>query len=77
MTQNYIIDWFEKKGSIRKEDIAMEDNYIERGYIDSFGFLELIQNCEDHFKIKFCDSDFEDENIFTVIGLIKIIENKR
>ena len=72
-----LLDWFCKKG-VNKKDIVKKakDNYMELGYIDSLGFLELISYCEDTFKISFEDEDFEDDAIFTIEGLINIIKKR-
>lgn len=76
MVKHFIEDWFLENGSLKKEDIKSNDNYIESGYIDSFGFLDLIQTCEDRFNIHFSDDDFENDKIFTIDGLAEIIEAK-
>lgn len=77
MTEEYLINWFVEYGNLKKEQIKTNDNYIENGYIDSFGFLDLISNCEDYFKVRFSDKDFENEDIFTISGIVRCIEGKK
>ena len=78
MIKKYILDWFEKNCSYKASDMDLvgEKNYLETGIIDSFGFLKLIASCEEEFNIFFSDDDFSGENIFSINGLIGIIEKK-
>lgn len=77
MIKDSIVNWFTNKG-IAKEDILanINKNYLELGYIDSFGFLELISYCESEFKISFEKEDLENNQIFSIEGIIDIISKK-
>lgn len=76
MEKDFVVNWFIQRGALNSEEMkkAMHANYLEQGWIDSFGFLELIEACEQQFKITFSDEDFSDEAIFTISGLIGILE---
>lgn len=76
MEKDFVRDWFVQRGAVTQEEMdhAMDQNYLEQGWIDSFGFLELIETCEQKFKMTFSDDDFSDEKIFTVSGLIEILK---
>ena len=49
-----LINWFCNKG-LNKEDIIEKtsENYLELGYVDSLGFLELVSFCEETFGVSF------------------------
>ena len=72
-----LINWFCNKG-LNKEDFIekTKENYLELGFVDSLGFLELISFCEDTFSISFDDEDFENDAIFTIDGLLEVITKK-
>ena len=72
--EKWLIGWFKKRNE--GVTIAPDTNYIDDGLVDSFGIIELIEEIEGYYKIKFNESIFEDNNIFTIKGLAKIIKNK-
>lgn len=76
MERNFVVNWFIQRGVLTqgKADESMCVNYLEQGWIDSFGFLELIEACEQKFQIVFSDDDFANEKIFTISGLIETLE---
>ena len=78
MKREFILDWFSSHSTMSREEIEknLAVNYLEEGLIDSFAFLEMITTCEETFGISFSDDDFSDERIFSIDGLIHILENK-
>lgn len=78
MKKEFIINWFVEKSTMSKEELEknLDVNYFEQGLIDSFALLELITACETEFGVTFSDEDFENDDIFTVSGLISILEKK-
>lgn len=74
----FVINWFVENSMLSCDEIEtdLSVNYFEQGLIDSFGFLDLINQCEEEFGIEFTDEDFSNENIFTIKGLIDILEQK-
>ncbi len=77
MAYDFILQWFAENGAVDGQDAGdyMEKNYLAEGYIDSFGFLELVAACESRFSFSFSDSDFEDEKIFTICGLAGLVDS--
>lgn len=69
--QNWMIEWFIKNGNNERQMIEdnLNNNYVEVGLVDSFGFIQLIADVEEEFKISFNDSDFVDEKLFTIQGM--------
>lgn len=78
MKKDYVIDWFEEKSTMTRNELEkdLSINYFENGLIDSFAFLELIAACEEKFNIAFSDEDFSNDEIFTIEGLINVLEKK-
>lgn len=76
MEKDFVVNWFAGRSILSYEEIERDIhiNYFETGLIDSFAFLELITECEEKFKITFSDDDFSNDEIFTINGLIKILE---
>ena len=78
MKREFIINWFLNNSTLSEADIEknMEENFFDLGIIDSFGFLELIGECEEKLDIAFDDEDFQNDSIFTIKGLIGLVEKK-
>lgn len=76
--EQWVINWFVENASIEYQIIEqnIQSNYIEEGMIDSFGFIQLISDIEEEFKMSFDDDDFMDENIFTIKGISEKIEER-
>lgn len=74
--KEWIVKWFEENGNVSMEELKQnaDKNYVEEGFVDSFGFITLIGACEEEFSIRFSDQDFEGEEIFTIQGLAELIE---
>lgn len=73
----WIKEWFVNNSQGTEIEFVGTQNYIESGWIDSFQFLELISDIEEHFGISFSDDDFAKEEILTMDGLVKIISEKK
>jgi acyl carrier protein len=53
-------------------------NYLQEGYVDSFGLIQLFLYIEDKYNINLNDKDRNDRTIFTINGLAeKIIEKSK
>tara|TARA_B100000212_G_scaffold209241_1_gene157986 strand:+ start:23459 stop:23704 length:246 start_codon:yes stop_codon:yes gene_type:complete len=69
----WITQWFESSSG---ENIDLEENFFEAGLIDSFGVIELVEEIENEFNIKFDQIDFQNRGFPTISGLSVIIEDK-
>jgi len=54
----------------------INENYFEKGWIDSLKFIDLITQIEEEFSIRFSNDEFQDRKFSTIEGLAKIIERK-
>lgn len=72
---DFIIKWFVENTNIKAEEIKdkINENYFEKGWIDSFKFISFISDLENNFNISFSDTDFQDITFSTIKGLAKII----
>jgi len=63
------------------EDKNLEENFIESGIIDSFGFLELLMSIEQKFNTQINFTDLDPSEFATLDGLTfhctKAIENSK
>ncbi|WP_338867789.1 acyl carrier protein [Myxococcus stipitatus] len=55
------------------EQIGMDDGLQSVIGLDSVGFLELRVLCEDQFKVRISDADFNTENFRTLNQLVSLI----
>jgi acyl carrier protein len=72
MIEAWLQDWFASRGA----KVARDQNYFDANAIDSFGVIEMIEEIEDHFKLKFRQHDFQDRRFATVAGLAEIINER-
>lgn len=79
MNQNviveWIVSWLADHAGILKDDVEkhLGENYFDLGYIDSFGFIELLDSIESEYGIQFDNEQFEDRKFATISGLAEII----
>ena len=73
--ENWIINWFEEKANIEKNEILknIKENYLELGWIDSLKFISFITDIEEFFNIRFSNDIFQNRDFSTVKGISKII----
>ena len=64
--------------SLKKNELDVKDSLLEKGVIDSFMALELINFIEKKFKIKFSNFNLSRENFGSIEKIVKqIIKNKK
>ena len=73
---NWLYEWFDKNTELLLEEIqnSKDENFLEKGWIDSFKFVTFVTEIEDEFKITFSTDEFQDRAFATLDGLNKIIE---
>ncbi len=71
-----IVEWMNKNLGISKESLikGSDDNMLTSGLVDSFGFLKLINYCEEEMGVCFTETDFASDSIFTLKGIVECIE---
>jgi len=76
--KTWLIGWFKKNADISEEDIGHDFNinYFEKGWIDSFKFINFITDIEENFNIRFSNNQFQDRAFSTIDGVIRLIEEK-
>ncbi|PNV59280.1 hypothetical protein C0033_24790 [Clostridium sp. chh4-2] len=75
--REFIIDYLQREYTL-PDGIELDTfNYIESGYVDSFGLIQFIATIEDEYNIEFTDEDLQNPELKTVGGLIKIMESKQ
>jgi len=74
--KEWLIKWFEKNSDLIKEEIVnnVSDDYLAKGWIDSFKFVSFVTEIEEEFKITFSTDEFQNRAFATLEGLSKIIE---
>jgi len=76
--KTWIIDWFAKNTAIDVHEIeaALDQNYFERGWIDSLKFVSFVMELEEAFGISFENHEFQNRSFATIDGLSEIIKEK-
>ena len=74
----WLIRWFEENSQTDKLNVKkkINENYFEKGWIDSLKFIDLITQIEEEFSIRFSNDEFQDRKFSTIEGLAKIVERK-
>lgn len=77
-THQEVTRWISAWFAERAPDVALQptDNYFERGAIDSFDVIVLVEEIEAHFNIRFAEVEFQDRRFATIDGLAEIILEK-
>lgn len=73
--KEFIIDYLQREYTIEVEDI-MSLNFVETGYVDSFGLLTFILSLEQEFGIEFTDDELQDPGFKVVGTLIETVARK-
>lgn len=77
MTISEKIRFFLKQTFLICDDIKEDESFIENGYIDSTGILELINYIESEFNLKIEDRDISPDNFDSVRGIEKFVVSKQ
>ena len=70
----WLFNWFNERAP--QVQLTADDNYFDAGAIDSFGIIELIEEMESTFEVRFSQDDFQDRRFPTISGLKEIITGK-
>jgi D-alanine--poly(phosphoribitol) ligase subunit 2 len=68
----WLADWFQHREPLIT--LSPEANYFVAGAIDSFGVIELIEEIEQTFSVKFTQEEFQDPRFVSIQGLAELIE---
>lgn len=76
MVKDYLVNWFltELKVQLKEEDCTV--NFLESGWVDSFGFIQLITEVEEKFQVSLLEDDLTEDTLFTILGMSQMIERK-
>ena len=72
--KTWIIEWFKENTELKEGEMGVEDDYFEKGWIDSFKFILFIAKIEERFDIRFSNDEFQDRSFSTIEGITKIIQ---
>ncbi len=57
--------------------LADDDSFLEKGFIDSTGILEVIYFIEDQFKFKVSDDEMVPENLDSINKIVAFVQRKK
>lgn len=70
----WLADWFVHHAP--HITLAPEDNIFVVGAIDSLGVIELIEDMEQTFSVRFSQDDFQDPRFVNIGGLAEMLKEK-
>jgi acyl carrier protein len=73
--EEWLFDWFRER--VPSLELQADENYIDKGVIDSFGIIELVEAIETHFEIRLDQNDLQSLELFSIAGLAAIIARKK
>ncbi|MBC8951932.1 acyl carrier protein [Xenorhabdus sp. PB62.4] len=59
------------------ENITEDSDLFKAGILDSFGYIQLIQHIEQHYDIKFDESELLGNVMVSLSNMVASIEKKR
>lgn len=73
--QEWIIKWFQENTTASEDEVkeGTHEDYLAKGWIDSFQFITFISDLEKQFNTRFSNDDFQDKSFSTIEGLAEII----
>lgn len=69
----WLVEWFAQHGRLKRRVDSTVENFLEKGWLDSFGIIELLTDVESQFGVRFNEDYFLDPRFPTVDGLAEII----
>jgi len=75
----WLKNWLNNHGghAVENDDSDLEKSFLDLGWVDSFGLIEMISEIENSFEIHFEQEMFLDERFVTISGLANIITELR
>lgn len=70
----WLLDWFHQRAP--HISLKPDDNYFNTGAIDSLGVIELIEDMEQAFAVRFTQDDFQDRRFSSMAGLSALLIEK-
>lgn len=77
--KKWLIEWFCGQTGRTPAEIEAhaDENYFDLGYLDSFGFIELVEAPEETHQVAFPSDAFEDRSFATINGLAEICAGRQ
>lgn len=76
---DFLRAWFTKKHDLSSYDdqTLLDVKYFDEGWIDSVEIMNLIMDLEEEFQVRFTELHFQDQRIFSISGLVEIVEEMK
>lgn len=72
--ETWLTDWFTRQAP--HIALSPEGNFFSAGAIDSLGVIELIEDMEQAFSVRFSQDDFQDPRFVSIGGLAEMLKEK-
>ena len=74
--KEFVTGYIQREYTVPEDKDIMALNFIEEGYIDSMGYIQVISTIEDEFGVEFEVEDMENPDLRIVGNLIEFINKK-
>ena len=76
--KTWVVERLAAQSGVDPAEVAKRsaENYLEIGWIDSFGFIEFLSEMEDELGVDFDNDEFQDRGFGTADGLAAILAAK-
>jgi len=61
----------------KKNALRADDNWLEKGLLDSLGVLDLVQFLEDEFSVKITDDELQPDNFQSLAAVTAFVAQKQ
>ena len=75
--EDWVVGWFRQRNPDLGANYQVTEDFYRQGLVDSFGIIELIEEIETNFNMRFEDTDFHLAQFRTMQGLAQIIAQKK
>ena len=77
MDEKKLKEFLEETYLIDFNEISADDNLFTGGYIDSFGYVELVQFIEENYQIEISNEELTSDALISLNNMISFIISKQ
>lgn len=79
MTQDirpFVCQLLLEKGPLPPDEALDDYAYLDKGHIDSMGFIKFLFQLEEHFNVRLTGQEISGDEVRTVAGLVTLLARK-
>lgn len=72
----FVLQLLLEKGPLPAEEAIDGYAYLDKGHIDSMGFIKFLFRLEEHFNVRLTGQEISGDEVRTVAGLVALLARK-